>query len=158
MKRFHYSKGQVLLLGTVLLKRFPFWGAELLKELDEYDIPPFDNDLINIERYFKVFCDRNLVKEDDIRINKWSRQRSNKIKVFTAAMLRIYRPFKLTMRDNELMPGFNIRLSNVIGMHSLNITKLLKELEVYEKAYDDFRYEVEYTEHYLKVAKERFDF
>ncbi|MCF1713034.1 hypothetical protein L0U88_00140 [Flavihumibacter sp. RY-1] len=154
MNRFHYSKGQVLQLGIIALKRFPELSSELLKELDEYDIPPFDNDLSNIEKYFTVFCDRNLTTDDDIRLKSYSRQRTERIKVFTATMLRIYRPFKITLSGIQVIPGFNSKLSIVIGMKGPNTTKLLKELEVYEKAYDEFRYEVDYTEHYLKLAKE----
>lgn len=156
MARSQYTRSQVLELGMLALKRYPEVCTDLLSEIDEFNSPGFDTDLDNMKKYFSVFCARNGELNDIFLIKKWSRRRTQSIKVFTAAMIRIYKPFRLSYCGTYLLPGFSKELSKVVELQGPNISQLVKEVGVLEKAYDEFRDEVDYTEHYLSIAKEDF--
>lgn len=156
MARSQYTRAQVLELGMLALKRYPEVCSELLTEIDEFNSPGFDTDLDNMKKYFSVFSIRNGLLDELMLTKKWSRERTQSIKVFTAAMIRIYRPFRLSYSCKYLMPGFAKQLSEILQLQRPNISQLVREVGVLEKAYDEFRYEVDYTEHYLSIAKEDF--
>lgn len=148
------SQNQVLQLGMLALKRCPELCIQILEELEEPE--PSDTNLENIGKYFSVYCDRLGTTEDDLRPNLWSRDRNYKFKVFAGAMVRIYRPFIITYHGHKLKPGFNIKLAKTLNLYQPNISKMVREVQILEKAYDDFKYEVDYTEHYLSLAREKF--
>lgn len=141
------KRDKVLALGMLLLKRHPDISQSLLSELETEE--PYDTDFNRIPEYFQVYSNLISIPIDQLRSPDWSRERSFHLKVFIASMIRIYRPFINTWRGDNVKPGFNLSLSKILNKYQPNISKLVQEVVVLEKAYEDFRKEVDYTEYYL---------
>lgn len=141
------KRDKVLALGMLLLKRHPDISQSLLSELETEE--PYDTDFDRIPKYFQVYSQMISLSVEQLRSPDWSRDRSFHLKIFVASMLRIYRPLIITWRGSTLKPGFNLKLSKVLNQYQPNISKLVHEVVVLEKAYEDFRNEVDYAEYYL---------
>lgn len=147
MQQSGVKKDKVLALGMLMLKKHPDMSRSLLSELEAEE--PLDNNYNRIQDYFKVYTNLISVSGDQLRTRDNNRENRFHLKVFVATMIRIYQPLMPTMRGNVIKPGFSSSLGSVINILSPNITLMVKEVLVMERAYDDFRDEVDYTEYYL---------
>jgi hypothetical protein len=149
MSKFESKRQEVIAIGKLVMKKHPDLYREMLEELQSCN--PIDTDFSHISHYFNRYAEWLSTSPDDLRLPDRNRTRSMKIKVFVAAMLRIYKPELITVNGNILKYGFSIVLSNVIGRRQSNLTKIAKEVTVLERAYEEFRSEVDAVEVYLRA-------
>jgi hypothetical protein len=144
------NRDKVTALGFLVLKKHPEISRDLLALLEAPE--PLETDFNKMSLYFEAFSRMTSIPVSELRLSDRNRSRSYQVKVFVATMLRIYQPYVPTHRGYILKSGFSTALSQVINKYTSNISNLFQEIQVLEKAYDEFRSEVDYSEYYLTQA------
>lgn len=133
-------KRQYYLLGKLVTIFQPDVAQQLLVSYNEKNKPPQLTDYHLIEKYFcyynKTFCDPACTKSE----------RLNEIRYFIAVMLHLYQPqvyYGISVSRELGEPGFVYEIGRITGKSHSRASRLISEVVLFEKVYDDFRIHVE---------------
>jgi hypothetical protein len=115
-------------IGRLVATRKP----EIIDELMIGYIEPPQTNFSLIAIYHTRFINLNLEKS----------YRTSNRKLFVAAMFHLYQPEVFTNKNYYIKPGLSKAIGKEVGMLNSNVSHLLREIIVMERAYDDFKEKV----------------
>lgn len=138
----HLGKRRAMLLGRLLLRHRPEVARELMPHLDTPEADP-----ARIPDYFEAFCALHSLDPDDYRGALYKSFKVERRKLFIACMLRLYNPACFAQPSDAIMVSrsFVARLSATLSQDKGNISRLIRQVIVMERAYEDFRGQVNDT-------------
>lgn len=147
-----YGKKHYHLLGRLLVSKKPEIAHELLSTYCNNDVEPVLTDLDQMERLFICFCH---TKGIDPELVANSFRKSLKIeyrKEFIAVMLHLYTPqvYFQPVQNIVLRLGFVGQVVAVLRQDYGNISKMIREVIIWEREYDEFKEKVSTTVLLLK--------
>lgn len=137
-----HGKKHYILLGKLLAKNRPEIAAELLSA---HNIA--ETDYTKIPAFLHSFCIlKGFDPKDSTKVAIDHRRE------FLCAMLHLYNPqvFSQPIDGITLKVGFVRQVSNVILQHESNTSRMIREVLMLERVYDDFRNDVDTSLQYLK--------
>lgn len=128
IQRKHYA-----LLGELLIQNEPETAKKLISAYLP-DEPPKETDFKKISDYFSEFR----------RLNNITSLNVSDRRIFIAVTLHIYNPEVYFQPSNKILlkHGFVRCLSNVLGQKEPNVSKMIREVILWERSYEDFAQEV----------------
>jgi hypothetical protein len=137
------ERKQYILLGRLVASRYPGIADELLTPLNEQEAR--DSDLSRLASYFISFFELQSFNPEDYRgPSQKNSFQSEMRRVFVGVMLHYYCPtvFKHNKDISCLPYGFVRSLSRVLNIGQASSSRLIQEVIVLHRAYDEFEQKV----------------
>ena len=134
------SPKEYSILGRLCASQKPDVARELLSI---YDNKPLDKDHPNIQVYFIEFCRLQDIDPEEYKGALFKASKVEQRRLFIACMVHIYLPHlyvsATTAAGIRLDYGFISSLAESLNQKKSNISKMVREIVVTEKVYDEFR-------------------
>jgi hypothetical protein len=128
-------------LGRLCAIQKPEVARELLSI---YDTKPAEQDFSRIPHLFSAFCRINDVAQEHYQGPIYKGIKSDSRKRFIAAMVRMYLPhLYLAPPGIRLDKGFTTKLAATLRLTKMCVGKVVREVVVQEKVYEEFRMAVD---------------
>jgi hypothetical protein len=115
-------------IGRLVATRKP----EIIDELMVGYLRPPQTNFNKIEGYYTKFTNIN-PSSSSLKELVESRR------IFIAVMFHLYQPEVFTNKSVYIKPGLGKAISKEVGVQDYNLSKMLREIIVMERAYDDFK-------------------
>jgi hypothetical protein len=147
------STKQLSILGRLCAIQKPEVARELLSI---YDIEPVEKDHALIAKYFQSFCSLHDIQPAEYKGALFKSQKVHVRRIFVAAMIRVYIPhlYKAPPGTVRLEYGFVQGLSVELRLKNTNVAKMIREVIIMEKVYEEFRANVDATTNLLTQPHE----
>lgn len=143
------TKRQYSILGRLCANQMPDKSRELLSI---FNVKPIEQDHSRIGQFFLSFCQIHNVNPDDYRGSLFKSTKSDQRRLFVACMVRMYLPhlYVAPRGSVRLDYGFTQSLATALRLKRQNLTKMVREVVVQERAYTEFRAAVDEITNKLK--------
>lgn len=119
-------------IGRLVISKKP----EIVTELMAAYIAPKETDLSNIAEYHTNFL-KSFPITGSLKENVEHRR------LFIAAIFHLYQPEVFSTRNIYVRPGLGKAVSAQVGIQNFHLSKILREVVIMEKAYEDFKERVQ---------------
>lgn len=143
---FSFSKKDHALLGKLLLKNKPDIAQELIKTyLPEQ--PPKESDFSKIKDLFSRFCKIQNIEPEEHLGPVYKSDKVSMRRLFVATMVHLYNPqvYFQPLDSIVLSNGFVTAITRVLSQNKGNTSKMIREVIIWEKQYEDFATSVSQT-------------
>ncbi len=129
------------LLGKLLVNQRPDVAEEILSQIHK----PIDIDLGKMDHYLSAFCSKHKITPSSITEVKHKSRAVELRRLFVASMLKVYHPgaFQCIEVLAIQRSGLVYKLSEVLHSNEGNMSKMIREVIMMVKVYDEFRDQVD---------------
>lgn len=133
------SKKNLSLLGHELLKRYPNIASEILTDIIA-STSGYITDTSLVNYYFDAFCDYTNQDSGRIRNTKNNYSVTETKRIFVGFVIKIYHPNLFKIRTGFFQPQIGLikNLSSTLNMDEGNISRLIRQVIVRIRVYNDF--------------------
>ena len=129
------------IIGRLLAYENPALANHLYSSYQSNQKTPAETDLSKIEPFFLQFCKEESILPSEHRGAQYKRIRIDKQRLFIAVIIQIYAPNLFDPKNrNQRVPN-GLRKSIAISLHKDqdNTSRLIQEIIMMERVYDEFR-------------------